>query len=175
MAVKALLGAGFKLEGELQFHLTPGEETAESATLGPGWFLQEHAKYKTDACIIAESSAPPHENGVCICSPGVSALNITVRGKSVHSAMRYRTIRAGYEGHEVGASAVDKAYKIYRALFELEQEWALKRDKSELTPHGFPSIPIGWVKGHPKGIELGQLVPGMKIYALAVMEWLGYK
>ncbi|MFH1266304.1 MAG: hypothetical protein ABIK89_11300 [Planctomycetota bacterium] len=80
----------------------------------------------TDACIIAESSAPPHENGICICSPGVSA--------------------------------IDKAYKIYRALYEFEQEWGLKRDKSGLTPHGFPTIPIGWVKGHPRGIELPYLV-----------------
>ena len=68
-------------------------------------------------------------------SPGVSVLTITVQGKTVHAAMRYRTIRAGYEGEDLGVSAVDKGYKIYRALFELEQEWGLKSDPSGLTPY----------------------------------------
>jgi len=171
MAVQAVLKAGFKLNGELQLHLTAGEESAEGDTLGPGWFIRENAKYKTDACIVAESSAPPHENGICICSPGASALNITVRGKPVHAAMRYRAIRAGYEGHEVAVSAVDKAYKIYRALYELEQEWGLKPDKSGLTPYGFPTIPIGWVKGHPRGIELPFFVPDHCELGMAVWRY----
>lgn len=153
-AVEAIQRAGFKLKGQLQIHLTAGEETGEGETLGPGWFVAEEPRFRTEGCIVAESSAPPHPLGICLCSPGVSVLNVTVAGKPVHAAMRYRTIRAGYEGEEVGVSAVDKAYKIYRALYELEQEWGLKPDPTGLTPYGFPSIPIGWVKGNPKGIEL---------------------
>ncbi len=153
-ATEAIFNAGFKLKGKLELHLTVGEETGEGETFGPGWFIRENPKFKTDACIVAESSAPQYPLGLCITSPGVSVLNITVKGKPVHAAMRYRTIRSGYEGEDVGVSAVDKAYKIYRALYELEQEWGLKPDPSGLTSYGFPSIPIGWVKGNPKGIEL---------------------
>lgn len=153
-AVEAIGKAGFKLKGELQLHLTAGEETGEGETIGPGWFVKEYPKYKTNACIVAESSSPPYPNGICLCSPGVSVLYVTVKGFPVHAAMRYRTMRAGYEGEAVGVSAVDKAYKIYRALYELEQEWGLKVDKSGLTPYGFPTINIAWVKGNPTGIEL---------------------
>jgi len=155
MAAKAIQKAGYKLKGQLQLHTTPGEETGEGKTLGPGWFTATDKRFKTDACIIAEASAPPNRLGICPCSSGVSWLNITVNGKPVHASQRYRTIRSGYEGENVGVSAVDKCFKIYRALHELEQEWAIvKKDETGLTPHGFPTIGIEWVYGHPGGIEL---------------------
>ena len=169
--VEAIRRAGFKLRGQLQVHLTVGEETGEGETIGPGWFVREEPRFKTDACIVAESSAPPHANGICLMSPGVSVLTITVQGKTVHAAMRYRTIRAGYEGEDLGVSAVDKGYKIYRALFELEQEWGLKSDPSGLTPYGFPSIPIGWVKGQPKGIELPFFIADHYEMSMAVWRY----
>lgn len=153
-AVEAITKAGFRLKGQLQLHLTVGEETGEGETFGPGWFIKENPKFKTDACIVAEGSGPPFPLGITTTSSGVSCLTITVKGKPVHAAMRYRTIRSGYEGEEIGVNAIDKAYKIYRALYELEQEWALKNDESGLTPRGFSAIPVGWVHGNPSGIEL---------------------
>jgi acetylornithine deacetylase len=170
-ATEAIFRAGFKPKGQLQLHLTVGEETGEGETLGPGWFVRQNPKFKTDACIVAESSAPPHPLGICLTSPGVSLLNITVKGKPVHAAMRYRTIRAGYEGEDIGVSAVDKGFKIYRALYELEQEWGLKPDPSGLTSYGFPSIPIGWIKGNPKGIELPFFIADHCEFGMAVWRY----
>jgi len=150
-AVKAIMRAGVRLNGQLQVHCTPGEETGEGKTLGPGWFLHEEPRFTTDACIVAESSAPPVRLGVCTASAGVSCLKIFVQGKAVHSSIRYRTIRAGCEGSAIGVNAMDKAFKIYRALAELEQQWAVKCDPSGLAPAGFASIPIGVEGGHPGG------------------------
>src|SRR3989304_5408436 len=134
-------------------------ETAEGKTHGPGWFIQKDKRYKTDACIVAEGSAPPYRLGIATCSGGASWLNITVKGKPVHASQRYRTIRSGYEGEEIGVNAVDKAYKIYRALRELEEEWAItKKDPTGLMPDGFATIPIGWVYGHPGGTEIPFLI-----------------
>jgi acetylornithine deacetylase/succinyl-diaminopimelate desuccinylase family protein len=151
MAVKALKQAGVKLKGQLQLHCTVGEESGDGLTHGPGWFLKEDPRFRTDACIVAEASAPPARLGVCTASAGIACLKIHVKGKAVHSAMRYRTIRAGYEGEGVGVNAMDKAFKIYRALSELEQQWATKKDPSGMAPIGFPSIPIGVDGGHPGG------------------------
>jgi len=153
-AAMAIHEAGLKPAGQLQLHLTVGEETGEGETFGPGWFIRQYPELKTDACIVAEGSSPPYRLGVVTTSSGVSCLNVTVTGKPVHAAMRYRTIRSGYEGEEVGVNAIDKAMRIYRALYELEQEWALKKDASGLSPRGFACIPIGWVHGNPSGIEL---------------------
>jgi acetylornithine deacetylase/succinyl-diaminopimelate desuccinylase family protein len=152
MAVKALKTAGVKLHGELQIHCTVGEESGDGKTLGPGWFLNDYPQYKTDACIVAESSAPPARLGVCLASAGITCLKIHIQGKAVHSSMRYRTIRAGYEGSDVGVNAMDIAFKIYRALQELEQQWASKKDETGLAPIGFSSIPIGVDGGHPGGL-----------------------
>lgn len=154
-AVEAIYESGCKLKGELQIHTTVGEETAEGKTHGPGWFIQNNKRYKTDACIVAEGSAPPYRLGIASCSGGASWLNITVKGKPVHASQRYRTIRSGYEGEEIGVNAIDKAYKIYRALRDLEEEWAItKKDSTGLMPDGFATIPIGWMYGHPGGTEI---------------------
>jgi len=152
MAVKAIKESGIDLKGELQIHCTVGEESGDGKYLGPGWFLYENPKFKTDACIVAEASAPPKRLGVCLASGGITCLRIHIQGKAVHSAMRYRTIRAGYEGFDIGVNAMDLAFKIYRALLELEQQWANKKDITGLAPIGFASIPIGVAGGHPGGL-----------------------
>lgn len=158
-AAEAVRRAGYRLKGELQLHLTVGEETQEGQTLGPGWFLREHPEYRTDACIVAEGSAPPVRLGITTTGPGVSSVTVTVKGKPVHAAMRYRTIRTGYEGEEVGVNAIDKAFKIYQALYGLEQEWGLKTDVTGLSPAGVASIPIAIVHGSPQGVELPFILP----------------
>jgi acetylornithine deacetylase len=148
-AVRALKQAGVVLKGQLQIHCTVGEEAGDGITHGPGWFLKEDKRFRTDACIVAESSAPPARLGVCTASAGITCLNIRVQGKAVHSAMRYRAIRAGYEGESIGVNAMDKAFKIYRALSDLEQQWASKVDVTGLSPAGFASLPIGIAGGGP--------------------------
>ncbi len=123
-AVEVIRRAGFRLRGELQLHATVGEETMDGKTHGPGYFLPRNPRCVTDACLVCESSAPPHRHGICLASGGASWLHIEVTGKPVHAAMGYRTYRMGYEGGEVGMDAIGKALKIYRGLAELDEEWA---------------------------------------------------
>jgi len=154
-AVEVIQRAGYRLRGELQLHATVGEETMDGKTHGPGYFIPKNSRYKTDACIVCESSAPPHRLGICVASGGVSWLHIIVTGKPVHTAMSYRTHRMGYEGGQVGMNAISKAFKIYQGLQDLEEEWAsTKIDPLGLTPLGYPSIPVCWIHGNPKGIEV---------------------
>ena len=154
-AAEAIQRAGIRLKGDLQLHATVGEETMDGKTHGPGYFIPKDPRYKTDACIVCESSAPPHRLGICVASGGASWLHIVVTGKPVHAAMGYRTHRMGYEGGQVGMNAISKAFKIFQGLQDLEEEWgATKVDERGLAPLGYPSIPISWIHGHPKGIEL---------------------
>ena len=154
-AVEVIQRAGFRLRGELQLHATVGEETMDGKTHGPGYFLPRNPRCVTDACLVCESSAPPHRHGICLASGGASWLHIEVTGKPVHAAMGYRTYRMGYEGGDVGMDAIGKALKIYRGLAELDEEWAdSKIDPRGLTPMGYPSIITAWIHGHPKGIEI---------------------
>ena len=154
-AVEVIHRAGCRLKGDLQLHATVGEETMDGKTHGPGYFIPKNSRYKTDACIVCESSAPPHRLGICLASGGASWIHIIVTGKPVHAAMGYRTHRLGYEGGDVGMNAISKAFKIYQGLQDLEQEWATtKVDERNLAPLGYASIPISWIHGHPKGIEV---------------------
>lgn len=127
----------------------------DGKTHGPGYFLPKDSHFRTDACLVCESSAPPHSHGICVASGGVSWLHIVVTGKPVHAAMGYRTYRSGYEGQEVGVDALRKAFKIYQGLLDLDEQWAQSRvDPSGRTPEGYSSIITAWVHGHPKGIEV---------------------
>ena len=47
----------------------------------------------------------------------------------------------------------------------------MKSDPSGLTPYGFPSIPIGWVKGQPKGIELPFFIADHYEMSMAVWRY----
>ena len=88
-AVETIRRSGYQLKGELQLHATVGEETMDGKTHGPGYFVPKNTRYKTDACVVCESSAPPHPHGICVASGGVSWLHIVVKGKPVHAAMGY--------------------------------------------------------------------------------------
>ncbi len=154
-AMETIRRSGYRLKGELQLHATVGEETMDGKTHGPGYFVPRNPRYKTDACVVCESSAPPHSHGICVASGGVSWLHIVVKGKPVHAAMGYRTYRSGYEGQEVGVDAVRKANAIYQGLLDLDEQWAESRvDPTGLTPEGYSSIITAWIHGHPKGIEV---------------------
>ena len=192
-AVEVIQRAGFRLRGELQLHATVGEETMDGKTHGPGYFLPRNPRCVTDACLVCESSAPPHRHGICLASGGASWLHIEVAGKPVHAAMGYRTYRMGYEGGEVGMDAIGKALKIYRGLVAaagrayetvLRQEprymtWQPVSDARFYQECGVPSLLMGpgdYRRAHcyDETLELDQIVEGLAIYALTILDWCGF-
>jgi len=123
-ALDAILEAGAKLKGDVIFQSVVSEEDTNNGTLA--CVAKGH---RADAAIVAE----PTELGVHIGHPGSMHLNIKVKGKSGHQAMKYECI-----------NAIEKMTSIINIMNEINQEW-VKTKGMKYFPK--PGINVGVIKG----------------------------
>ncbi len=133
-ALWALLDAGVQLAGDVVFQAVVDEEAG-----GPGT-ARAVERYRADAAIVLEPTA----SAIMPCEGGLEWLNVTVRGVSGHSALRYRSVHAGGRGEAV--NAIEKAAKILAAVQELERHWG-NRKVHPLLPRGITTINPGRIEG----------------------------
>ncbi len=149
-AAVALRRAGVRLAGDLTLAAVVGEEVGDheagtTATIERG--------YVGDVAVISEPSGPPTPLAIVPVTPGLLWFTLTVRGRTAHAGFRGETRHATIYGSELGVNAIDKGFLLYRALSELEEEWAqTKRDP--LFPNGKFGLLPGVIHGSPYGIDV---------------------
>jgi acetylornithine deacetylase/succinyl-diaminopimelate desuccinylase family protein len=140
-AMKALLKSGYEPKGDVFIHSVVGEEHMETYA-GTGAALERG--YRADAAIVAEASGPPYRLSINTASPGLAVMQIRVKGKAAHISMRDELVRAGGRGSRAGVSAIDKAFLVYQALCQLEEEWGQTKTHAAFTRPGhftlFPTV-----------------------------------
>ncbi len=129
-AVRCLRAAGFRPAADLIVTYSIGEETGE-AEIGPLNVLARG--YRAPLIVNGE----PTNLRVAPATMGWFFFRITVEGKSLHPAARYRAIypRPGDEP-PAGVDAVEKARTIMDALSHLERDWALYQRHPVMPPGG---------------------------------------
>ena len=132
LAVEALVHSGVRLKGDVILQSVVDEEGGGNGTLA----CIERG-YTADGAIFAE----PTELNIMPAHMGFLFYRIVVRGKALHSAMKWR-----------GVSAIEKMMKIMQALQELERRWAIEKRHTLLPP---PTISFGTIHG---GLA-GSIVP----------------
>ncbi|WP_375001222.1 M20 family metallopeptidase [Aeromicrobium sp. CTD01-1L150] len=135
LACRALRAAGVELDGDLQIHSVVGEETM-SHEIGTSAVLD--AGYMVDGVLVAEPTSPePTVLDVSNAAAGNYLFSLTVRGRSTHWASRHHAIRAGGDGDSVGVNAIDKAFYVYTAMRQLEEQWAFSKSHEGFPPGAF--------------------------------------
>lgn len=135
LAVKALDEVGVRLDGDLHIHSVVGEETM-SHGLGTTAVLQ--AGFAVDAAVIPEpTSLAGQPLIVSHAAAGNYLFSVTVRGMTTHWAARSQAIRAGGAGDAVGVNAIDKAFYVYSAMRQLEEQWAFTKTHVQFPPGAF--------------------------------------
>src|SRR5215207_5783045 len=130
-AVEAIQRAGIRLQGDVLIESVVDEETG-----GPGTTQTIEHGYRADAAIVVE----PTDLQILPVEGGLEWLRVVVRGRSGHSAYRYRTVHAGGRGTAV--NAIEKTAKILAAVQDLERYWAVHK-RHPLLPAGITTINPG--------------------------------
>jgi acetylornithine deacetylase len=156
-AAKAVLDCGGELRGDILIESTIGEESQEGETIGAAGAVKRG--YKAPFAIVAE----PTNCEIHTESAGIFLFELTVFGKSVHTASRNQVIfpqRYGIPvGSEVGVDAITKM-KMFLDLFErLEVQWNQRWRSPVLGGGGYP-VPndkqgVGLFTINPSFIEGG--------------------
>ena len=143
-AVEAIQRAGIRLQGDVFLESVVDEETG-----GPGTTQTIEHGYRADAAIVVE----PTDFAIHPVEGGLEWLRVVVRGRSGHSAYRYRSVHAGGQGAAV--NAIEKTAKILAAVQELERHWAVHK-RHPLLPAGIttinPGVMIGGTGGGQDGV-----------------------
>jgi acetylornithine deacetylase/succinyl-diaminopimelate desuccinylase family protein len=143
-AVEAVQRAGVRLKGDVLIESVVDEETG-----GPGTSQTVEHGYRADAAIVVE----PTNLVIHPVEGGLEWLRVVVRGRSGHSAYRYRSVHAGGQGTAV--NAIEKTAKILAAVQELERQWAVQK-RHPLLPAGIttinPGVMIGGTGGGTNGV-----------------------
>jgi acetylornithine deacetylase len=142
-AVEAIQRAGIRLQGDVLIESVVDEETG-----GPGTTQTVEHGYRADAAIVVE----PTGFAIQPVEGGLEWLRIVVRGRSGHSAYRYRSVHAGGQG--VAVNAIEKTAKILAAVQELERHWAVHK-RHPLLPAGITTINPGVIIGGTGGGQDG--------------------
>lgn len=193
LAVRALTSAGVSLRGDVHIHSVVGEETMDHE-LGSTAVLE--AGFRTDAAVVPEPTSTA--DGLLQLSntaPGNALFAVSVDGKSTHWASRNLAIRPGGGGERVGVNAIDKIFRVYRALIELEEEWGLTKSHPQYTPGafiihpgvlradvGFPAAPyfpdrgrLDYLLSFPPGVTFDEVraeIEAHVAHACALDPWL---
>jgi len=156
-AAKAILDCGGELKGDILVESTIGEESQEGETIGAAGAVKRG--YKAPFAIVAE----PTNCEIHTESAGIFLFELTVFGKSVHTASRNQVIfpqRYGIPvGSSVGVDAITKM-KMFLDLFErLEIQWNQRWRSPILGGGGYP-VPsdkqgVGLFTINPSFIEGG--------------------
>ena len=143
-AVDAIQRAGVRLQGDVFLESVVDEETGGTGTAQ----TVEHG-YRADAAIVVE----PTNFAIQPVEGGLEWLRVVVRGRSGHSAYRYRSVHAGGQG--VAVNAIEKTAKILAAVQDLERHWAVHK-RHPLLPAGIttinPGVMIGGTGGGQDGV-----------------------
>ncbi|WP_206477241.1 M20 family metallopeptidase [Microbacterium sp. KRD172] len=135
LAVKALNTTDVGLTGDLHIHSVVGEETMSH---GIGTTAVLEAGFGVDAAIIPEPTSSDDELfRLANTAAGNYLFSLTVPGKSTHWASRNLAIRAGGGGDTVGVNAIDKAFYVYTAMRQLEDQWAFSKRHPQFPPGAF--------------------------------------
>ena len=121
----------------------------DEETGGPGTAQTIEHGYRADAAIVVE----PTNFAIQPVEGGLEWLRVVVRGRSGHSAYRYRSVHAGGQG--VAVNAIEKTAKILAAVQDLERHWAVHK-RHPLLPAGIttinPGVMIGGTGGGQDGV-----------------------
>ena len=142
-AVEAIQLAGIRLQGDVLIESVVDEETG-----GPGTMQTIEHGYRADAAIVVE----PTDFAIQPVEGGLEWLRVVVRGRSGHSAYRYRSVHAGGQG--VAVNAIEKTAKILAAVQDLERHWAVHK-RHPLLPAGITTINPGVIIGGTGGGQNG--------------------
>lgn len=151
IALKAVLSAGYRPKGDVILEYVVGEEMMNTAA-GTGAAIERG--YLADAAIVVEPSAPPYRLAIAPTSTGMFLMRVTVKGKAVHSSMRFELVRAGGAGAKVGVNSIEKAMIIYEALKQLEEEWGRTKSHPMYSRPGHFTLHPGVITGGPIGAFL---------------------
>ena len=125
MALQLLADAGMKPPGDVVILSVADEEGG-----GNGTIEAMMDGYRADVAIMTE----PTGNRIQIAHPGFVLMEIKVRGKSLHSAEKWR-----------GVNAIEKGLKIIEAMKETEYRW-MTTYRNPLVPF-HPTLNVGVISG----------------------------
>jgi acetylornithine deacetylase/succinyl-diaminopimelate desuccinylase family protein len=137
-AIRAILKAGYRPQGRIDFHSVVDEEA--------GGFGAIDAARRCDraaAGIVTE----PTWGKVMPSEGGLEWLRVSIPGRNAHSAWRYNAIypQKNAPGRlEPGVSAADLAGRFLEQLRELERDWAITKSHP-LVPPGVNTLHVGAV------------------------------
>lgn len=129
LALESIINSGIQLKGDVIF-----ESVIEEETGGVGTLAAVVRGYRADAAIVPE----PTNMKLFIKQQGSMWFRVTVEGRSAHGGTRYE-----------GVSAIEKAWKVFHAVMELES----KRNAVIKDPL-YKGIPI------PLPINIGKIQGG---------------
>lgn len=139
-AIKALADCDIALKGDLLATVVSGEETGSHAI---GVDLLADAGYVAPFAILAE----PTSLDICPASVGEFYFKIRVTGRSTSLANRHLSVHPAPHGVPVaGVNAIDKMWRIQRALADLEREWGIWQRHPLMAP-GNMNINISQISG----------------------------
>lgn len=127
-AIKALADSGIKLQGDLLATMVSGEETGNHRV---GIDTLTENGYTAPFALLAE----PTSLRICAASVGEFYFLIRVEGRSTSLANRHLSVHPVPYGVPIaGVNAIDKMWKIQRALAELEQDWGVWQRHPLMAP-----------------------------------------
>jgi acetylornithine deacetylase len=127
-AIKAVADSGIKLQGDLLATMVSGEETGNHR-IGIDTLADDG--YTAPFALLAE----PTSLGICPASVGEFYFLIRVQGRSTSLANRHLSVHPVPYGVPIaGVNAIDKMWKIQRALAELEQDWGVWQRHPLMAP-----------------------------------------
>ncbi len=139
VALRVLRDLGIRLRGDVVFQSVVDEETG-----GPGTARAIERGHLADAAIVLE----PTDGHLQPVEGGLEWVRVVIRGRTGHSAVRYRSIHAGGRGEPV--SAIEKAVDVLLRIRELERYWGVHR-VHPLMPRGITTINPGVIAGGSGG------------------------
>jgi acetylornithine deacetylase/succinyl-diaminopimelate desuccinylase family protein len=146
-AAEAIKRAGLRLQGDLILESVVGEEVMDHMA----GVTAVARRYRADAAIVSEPTAPPAPLAIVPVTPGLWWMSITCRGKPVHASVRDELIRAGGRGAEIGVNAIEKGIYVYQAVRQLEEQWGQSKRHPLFKPGHFVMHP-GVIQGGPQGV-----------------------
>jgi acetylornithine deacetylase/succinyl-diaminopimelate desuccinylase family protein len=147
LAIDAIGRAGYRLAGDMILSSVCGEEVMDHQ-LGTTAVAR---RYKADAAIVSEPSAPPIPLAIVPATPGLLWMGLTVEGKSTHASVRDEFLRAGGKGSSIGVNAVEKGVYMLTQIQMLEQQWGITKSHPLFQPGHFTLHP-GVIVGGPHGV-----------------------
>jgi acetylornithine deacetylase/succinyl-diaminopimelate desuccinylase family protein len=149
-AAKAVVESGVRLRGDLILEAVVGEEVM-AHEIGASAVLERG--YLTDVAVVGEPSACSGGLAVMPATAGLLWFSVSVEGKLAHPALRGETIHPSRRNSSGAVNAIDEAFEVYRALRELEDEWARSRQHELFSPGDFGLLP-GIITGGPGALEV---------------------